>query len=147
MWLDCACGARHWGRFGAAGVLLADDNGRVLLQHRGHSDHAGSWAIPGGALDPGEMPVDAALRELREETGIAPSAVSVVGTRATCEHVAWTYWTVLAQPVRAVTPRPNSESRKLRWTHFDDVGALALHPDFRLAWHETLFRWARWKVL
>ncbi|MGY1743012.1 MULTISPECIES: NUDIX hydrolase [unclassified Blastococcus] len=39
--------------------------------------HAGQWALPGGRLDPGETPVEGALRELEEEVGLTlpPSAV------------------------------------------------------------------------
>lgn len=41
--------------------------------------HAGQWALPGGRLDPGETPLDAALREVDEEIGLALDATSVIG--------------------------------------------------------------------
>lgn len=41
--------------------------------------HAGQWALPGGRLEPGEGPLDAALRELHEELGVQLSPSDVVG--------------------------------------------------------------------
>jgi 8-oxo-dGTP pyrophosphatase MutT (NUDIX family) len=52
----------------------------LLLIERAHDmrSHAGQPAFPGGSLDPGEGPVDAALREAAEETGLDPSGVDVL---------------------------------------------------------------------
>ena len=46
---------------------------RILVGLRKGSHGAGQWALPGGWLEKGEEFLDCALRELREETGIAPS--------------------------------------------------------------------------
>lgn len=50
-----------------AGVLIRDSEGRVLLQRRSDS---GLWGMPGGTLEIGETPEEAARREVREETGL-----------------------------------------------------------------------------
>ncbi|HEY0197168.1 MAG TPA: 8-oxo-dGTP diphosphatase MutT [Rhodanobacter sp.] len=53
-----------------AGVML-DADGRVLIAQRLPGKHlAGSWEFPGGKREPGESPLDALTRELREELGI-----------------------------------------------------------------------------
>lgn len=41
--------------------------------------HAGQWALPGGRIDPGETPLEAALREVDEEVGVRLGADAVVG--------------------------------------------------------------------
>src|ERR1700753_1855545 len=49
-------------------VLPLEEGGRVLLAwHAGHSD---GWGTVGGAVDPGESPAEAAVREAREEIGV-----------------------------------------------------------------------------
>lgn len=50
-------------------VVAFDAKGRVLLIR--HSYGSGNWMLPGGGLGRSEDPLDAALRELREETGLA----------------------------------------------------------------------------
>ncbi|MFO1272249.1 MAG: CoA pyrophosphatase [Rubrivivax sp.] len=53
----------------------------LLLTKRAESlsSHAGQWAMPGGRIDEGETPEQAALREMREEVGLALDAAAVLG--------------------------------------------------------------------
>jgi 8-oxo-dGTP pyrophosphatase MutT (NUDIX family) len=64
-------------------VLLPDERGRpcFLMTRRAKTlrAHAGQWALPGGRIDAGESPEAAVRRELREETGLALGADSVLG--------------------------------------------------------------------
>jgi len=74
-------------RRGAVLMLFADgpdhdlESGRLLLTERAHHmrSHPGQVSFPGGAIDPGESPVEAALREAEEETGLDQTGVEVFG--------------------------------------------------------------------
>ncbi|MEU6020689.1 NUDIX hydrolase [Micromonospora sp. NPDC047134] len=55
----------------AAGIILRDEAGRVLIVHPTYKD---VWEIPGGAVEPDESPADACAREVREELGLSVSA-------------------------------------------------------------------------
>jgi len=64
----------------AAVVVLVDRRGRWLLQRRPLTGLLGGlWEFPGGKIEPGESLRDAAVRELREETGWSASSLAPVG--------------------------------------------------------------------
>ncbi len=79
---------RHDGTFRPAAVLAAiteRERPGFLLIHRPSNmrSHPGQVAFPGGKIDPGETPVEAALREAWEELGIHERDVTVIGTSDT----------------------------------------------------------------
>jgi 8-oxo-dGTP pyrophosphatase MutT (NUDIX family) len=49
-------------------ALCRDESGRILVVREAAS---GDWSTPGGAIEPGESPEEAAIREVEEETGLA----------------------------------------------------------------------------
>lgn len=133
-WTTCQAGHRHWGRHGAAGLLLRVADGSVLLQHRAErSHHGGTWGVPGGARDSEETAGQAALREAGEETDLDPAGVSIDGWIVD-DHGGWSYTTVLGSTDRPTPVAPsNWESIELRWVAAADVTALPMHPGFA-AW-------------
>jgi 8-oxo-dGTP diphosphatase len=131
--IRCACGRRHWGPYGAAGLLLVpEERDRVLLQLRSAkvlSPH--TWALPGGALERGETPTQAAVREAHEEAGV----VDVTPQREIpgLEHPQWRYTYVLATTPSLDLPAHSSwEAADHRWCALDDTPGL--HPDLARDW-------------
>ncbi|MGF1663586.1 MAG: NUDIX domain-containing protein [Kineosporiaceae bacterium] len=119
-WVHCRCGRRHWGRHGAAGlVLLRGDaaGSRVLLQHRSDQVHdGGTWALPGGARDSHEDVVTAALREAFEEVAVPAAAVTVLACMRGSDHGDWSYTYVLGRTGPTTTARPATfETAGLDW--------------------------------
>ncbi|WP_064079314.1 NUDIX hydrolase, partial [Prescottella equi] len=139
-WATTPDGVRHWGRHGAAGLLLRapleDGSPAVLLQHRAAWSHqGGTWALPGGARDSHETTIHAAVREAQEETGIDTGAVRVRTERVTANvDGGWTYTTVVADAEKTLALVPNGESTELRWVPEADVEHMPLHPGFAAAW-------------
>ena len=134
-WTTCAAGHRHWGRYGAAGLLLVDDDHRVILQHRAPWTHEGdSWGVPGGARNSDESAIDAALREAGEEAALTAADADLIGSYVD-DHVGWAYTTVVARATRTLRPAAaNAESVSVEWHPMAQVDSLRLHRGFAAAW-------------
>jgi 8-oxo-dGTP pyrophosphatase MutT (NUDIX family) len=118
-------------------VAVTDDTGRVLLIRR--TDN-GNWALPGGAVDPGESLAEAAVRETEEETGIRCEVDAVVGIYTNPRHVI--HYTSndevrqefsIVLTARAVSgkPTPSNESSAVEWAEPSDLDQYAMHASMR----------------
>jgi 8-oxo-dGTP diphosphatase len=143
----------HWGPRGAAGILpftvTADGRAWVLLSHRSPHVQAGdSWSCFGGAVDEGETPWQAAVREIGEEIrGISVDQAGLLGEHIwECpERCGWSYRTYLVRvppdssgglpPVRVAAGAHAWETSELAWVPVGEVTAgRQLHPAFADAW-------------
>ncbi|MDF2813247.1 MAG: pyrophosphohydrolase [Microvirga sp.] len=59
------------------GIMLLNDEGKVFVGQR-LDNTLEAWQMPQGGIDPGEEPAATAVRELWEETGIAPEQVNLI---------------------------------------------------------------------
>jgi len=119
---------------GCAGVVL-DEQDRLLVVLEKYADKPGRWKIPGGLADLGEDIVQAAQREVMEETGIAAEYVSVLSFREKHGYL-WgctdLYFVVRMRPVPGATreiKREEQEILECKWMHIDEFCALeGLYP-------------------
>ena len=92
----------------------------------------------GGAIERGEDPAAAALREAYEEAGVDSGTVTVLLDVPGLRHPEWSYTYVLAEAERPEDPDlPGGltwEADRTVWVDLDAVSALTLHPVLRTDW-------------
>jgi len=122
----------------AVGAVVVHD-GAVLLVRRGHAPSRGVWAVPGGRVELGETLVEAAEREVREETGVRVRAGEPIWSfdsviRDEAGRIAFHYVIVdlLAEYVGG-EPHARDDAAEARWARPEDLsGLLVSKPTLEL---------------
>ncbi|WP_016905748.1 NUDIX hydrolase [Streptomyces xiaopingdaonensis] len=121
----------------AASAAVTDEQGRILLRRRADN---GLWALPGGGMEPTESLPEAAVREVKEETGLDVEITGLVGTYTDPRHVvACTGGEVrrqcnvcFAARIAGGEPALSEESTELRFVPPDELDELSLHHTQRM---------------
>jgi 8-oxo-dGTP diphosphatase len=111
-------------------VCLRDDS--VLLIRRGTPPRQGEWSLPGGRIEPGERAVDAALRELREETAVEAEITGLIDVVDGVFPEAGRHYVLIDYAARWVSGEPvaGDDAAEARFVGLDEVGTL-------IDWSET----------
>lgn len=131
-----ACGSTHWRNAKpCAGALVTDGSGALLLVQRAMDPWKGFWDIPGGFCESDELPEDAAIREVHEETGLTVRITGLVGmwidrygTGDAADTTLNCYYTATPVGDAVITVDP-AESTAARWFAPDALPAEIAFPD------------------
>lgn len=115
---------------------LVLDSGRILLVKRAYPPGRGRWSVPGGHIELGEGVLEAAVRELKEETGIEGEPLGVVNVddvitrdeRGVRYH--YVLITVLVKPVGGEV-KPGGDALEAGFFTLDEAKKLDLTPSTR----------------
>jgi 8-oxo-dGTP diphosphatase len=111
-------------------VCLRGDS--VLLIRRGTPPRQGEWSLPGGRIEPGERAVDAALRELREETGVEAEITGLIDVVDGLFPEAGRHYVLIDYAARWLSGEPvaGDDAADARFVALDEIEAL-------IDWSET----------
>ena len=111
----------------AVGAVVID-NEHLLLIRRGRPPGEGHWSVPGGRVEHGELLAEAAVRELREETGLEGICGPFIGFVERFlegrHHVIADFRVTLLEP--DATPRAGDDALEVAWVPLDDVATWRL---------------------
>ncbi len=119
-------------------VAVSDASGSILMQRRRQQVvHGGLWEFPGGKVEAGETPAQAACREIAEELDIAldPGSLTLVGRASDCGAGAAAPLTIVLYACANWTGVPVCrDAEELAWVDPRAIPALAMPPlDYPLA--------------
>jgi 8-oxo-dGTP diphosphatase len=105
-------------------VCLRGDE--VLLIRRGRPPRRGEWSLPGGRIEPGERAIEAALRELREETGVEAEITALIDVVDGLFPEAGRHYVLIDYTARWLSGEPvaGDDALEARFVPLDQVEAL-----------------------
>jgi 8-oxo-dGTP diphosphatase len=113
---------KEW-RIGAAGAVV--HQGRVLMVRHTYGEKKGRWALPGGYATHDERIDQTAVREVREETGLAAEVVDVIGLRTRyTEHGGAVFVLFRLRPLSGQPAPDGVEVDRTAWFSAADVEAM-----------------------
>lgn len=119
--------------FGVVGAILEKDGKILLIKEGGHFDETGTWNQPAGWINLGENPLDAAVREVKEETGFDIKLTSLLGIYSVVKESLYTPETGTPHPLKFIfcaeitggeLMQPNEEVAELRWFTPEEINAM-----------------------
>jgi 8-oxo-dGTP diphosphatase len=111
-------------------VCLRGDS--VLLIRRGTPPRLGEWSLPGGRIEPSERAMDAALRELREETGVEAEITGLIDVVDGLFPEAGRHYVLIDYAARWLSGEPvaGDDAAEARFVGLDEIETL-------IDWSET----------
>ena len=123
-------------------AVLAEWDGRVLLGRRAHPPWEGQWNLPGGFVEKGEHPYDAAAREFREEVGLEVRLTGLLAISLSCyePNDDWLLHHVFTGEARGEPVPHPAEMSEARWFLPEDIprDLAGDHEARMVAWRDGL---------
>lgn len=110
-----SCGYIHFRDPKVAAVVLIERDDHVLLVRRAVNPEQGKWALPAGYIDYGEDPREAAVREVREETGLEIEITQLLAVEGAPSKFGASIVIIFAGTVLNGTARPCDDAAEILW--------------------------------
>ncbi|UAL48262.1 NUDIX domain-containing protein [Sutcliffiella horikoshii] len=117
-------------------AVIRNEKSEILFQYPRNSEY---WSLPAGAIEPGESPAEAVVREVREETGLTIEPINIIGVfggekfrhiYANGDQVEYQVTIYECKIVSGTLEAMDGESERLQYFKEDNIPKLALsYPD------------------